>query len=311
MKTLHRRIISFLLALIAVLVLPLATVSASESVSGSCIVEIALEEIGYAEEGDNITKYGEWYGLQDEWCAMFVAWCANQAGISTDIIPKMAHVPSIVVSYQNIGRYYYSYSQGGTTEPQVGDLYIHSDIEEDYYPSPDHIGIIVAVDSNNIYTVEGNWSKRVVQRTVSKNDETFVGFIRPAYTSSYTTPIYDCDGEGHTPICADCGLVNWYGFEEHVYTSFKGSASGHWSVCSICRFGFPTPIVAHRYGNAYDYSDTFHWKVCLDCEYPDSTRTPHAYTTDIATGIKTCVTCGYEIFPSIGFGTEDPEPLIE
>lgn len=53
------------------------------------LVKIAAEEIGYQEVYDNDTKYGEWYNLNYQpWCAMFVSWCANQAGISTDIIPK-------------------------------------------------------------------------------------------------------------------------------------------------------------------------------------------------------------------------------
>ena len=311
MKTLHRRIISFILALIAVLVFPLATVSASGSATGSCIVEIAKNEVGYMEEGDNITKYGAWCDIQDEWCSIFVAWCANQAGISTAIIPLEPVVPDLAVFYQSINRYYLSPSRGGTAEPQVGDLFFHSNKNNWYYPSQDHVGIIVAVDSNSIRTVEGNWGNGVVERTIPKNDQNFVGFARPAYTSSYTTPIYDCDGEGHTPICADCGLVNWYGFEEHVYTSFKGSASGHWSVCSICRFGFSDNIIPHRYGNAYDYSDTFHWKICLDCGYPHSTRTVHMFTEDMTTGINTCEICGYEYNPYLTHENDGPEHLIE
>ena len=46
------------------------------------IVQIAQKEVGYKEQGNNITKYGEWYGMQDEWCNIFTSWCANQALIS-------------------------------------------------------------------------------------------------------------------------------------------------------------------------------------------------------------------------------------
>ena len=47
------------------------------------IVEIALHEVGTKEvpENSNMTKYGEWFGLQHvAWCGIFVSWCYNQAG---------------------------------------------------------------------------------------------------------------------------------------------------------------------------------------------------------------------------------------
>ena len=51
------------------------------------VVEIAKAEIGYAEEGNsNDTKYGKWYGLNNNpWCAMFVSWCFDRAGLSKKI----------------------------------------------------------------------------------------------------------------------------------------------------------------------------------------------------------------------------------
>lgn len=70
-----------------------------ESVSLENFVNIALAECGIVEANDNITKYGEWYGMNGKpWCAMFVSWCANQAGLlassenSNGIIPKYASV---------------------------------------------------------------------------------------------------------------------------------------------------------------------------------------------------------------------------
>ena len=44
-----------------------------ESVSLENFVNIALAECGIVEANDNITKYGEWYGMNGKpWCAMFV-----------------------------------------------------------------------------------------------------------------------------------------------------------------------------------------------------------------------------------------------
>ncbi len=45
------------------------------------IVDIALGEVGYAETGNNLTKYGQWMCMNGyAWCHMFVSWCAAQAG---------------------------------------------------------------------------------------------------------------------------------------------------------------------------------------------------------------------------------------
>ena len=51
--------------------------------SADKVVAIALKEVGYAEKPNNDTKYGKWYGLNNQpWCAMFVSWCFNQAGLT-------------------------------------------------------------------------------------------------------------------------------------------------------------------------------------------------------------------------------------
>lgn len=47
------------------------------------IIDIAQLEIGYQEGPNNQTKYGKWYGLDNNpWCAMFVSWCFDKAGLA-------------------------------------------------------------------------------------------------------------------------------------------------------------------------------------------------------------------------------------
>ena len=56
------------------------------------IIRLAAAEVGYAAGPNDDTKYGVWYGMNhNPWCMMFVSWCAERAGISRDIIPKMAY----------------------------------------------------------------------------------------------------------------------------------------------------------------------------------------------------------------------------
>ena len=65
------------------------------------MVEAALAE--YAESDQNIggVKYKNWYGLDDNWCGMFVAYCADQCGyISSGIIVKSASVSESKAWYE-------------------------------------------------------------------------------------------------------------------------------------------------------------------------------------------------------------------
>lgn len=37
------------------------------------IIDVAIGEIGYSEQGNNKTKYGAWYGMNGAaWCHIFV-----------------------------------------------------------------------------------------------------------------------------------------------------------------------------------------------------------------------------------------------
>ena len=48
-------------------------------------LDIANDEVGYEEGSGNDNKYGEHFGRNYEpWCAFFICWCADQAGILTD-----------------------------------------------------------------------------------------------------------------------------------------------------------------------------------------------------------------------------------
>lgn len=45
------------------------------------VIAAAKKEVGYAELPNNNTKFGKWYGINNQpWCAMFVSWCFNRAG---------------------------------------------------------------------------------------------------------------------------------------------------------------------------------------------------------------------------------------
>ncbi len=50
------------------------------------VVDIAKSQIGYKEGPNNNTMYGKWFGLNNQpWCAIFVSWCFDQAGLVSKV----------------------------------------------------------------------------------------------------------------------------------------------------------------------------------------------------------------------------------
>ncbi|MDO5785363.1 MAG: 3D domain-containing protein [Eubacteriales bacterium] len=145
--------------------------SAGGSAAGRKLVQIALAEEGYRETGRDHTKYGKWFGMDGNyWCAMFVAWCANQAGISTSVIPKLASVSGYMNWYKERGKFH---TTGTGYRPQVGDLMIQKSA------GASHIGIVVSSTASGFTTIEGNSSNRVAQRSYSYTDAKLTGFCSP------------------------------------------------------------------------------------------------------------------------------------
>ncbi len=121
------------------------------------IANIALSQEGYYESSNpdnlsgartgsynNYCEYNYWYGGRDyhvNWCGVFVSWCAAQAGISTSVIHKSCSgdVSAFCSKVYNFG----------SVTPEKGDI-----ICTGY--SNSHVAIITKVDSNYIYTMEGN-----------------------------------------------------------------------------------------------------------------------------------------------------------
>lgn len=142
------------------------------------IVSVAQAELGYKEQGNNQTKYGEWYGMQDEWCNIFVSWCAAQAGISEDIIPKMAYVPSTANWFDQKGQYKNSKANGGNYIPQKGDIVL---FDYNHNTTSDHIGIVEKVEGQTLYTIEGNKNNQVQRCTYDLGSKDIRAYCVPNY----------------------------------------------------------------------------------------------------------------------------------
>ena len=163
------------------------------------MVDAALAEVGYQEKNrdgsvgrGNMTKFGAWYGMDGQpWCAMFVSWAADQAGLLHDVVPRHASTSMGVSAYREKGLYA---NQGSGYMPKEGDAI--------YFQSPDgrvrHVGIVVAVDplTQRVYTVEGNTSDAVRIRHYDLNSTRIHGYGQNGGTSYGRIPTGSTEGAG-------------------------------------------------------------------------------------------------------------------
>lgn len=166
------------------------------------VLQVAVEELGYAETKGGYTKYGDWAGnAYAEWCSEFVSWCVDQADLRRDsfllgsLYPMQVTCQQGVNWYMERGRYItvsgemkgYGpqwYLSDGTWVadrpyvPRRGDcLYI----EWYKYNRIDHVALVetVMIDETGvyqIYTIEGNNPDSVARFVYPLQDESLRGY---------------------------------------------------------------------------------------------------------------------------------------
>ena len=135
------------------------------------MVSIAKSQIG--NEGGE--KYWRWYGFTDsvDWCACFVSWCANEAGMIEDgMAPMFAEVNE------------------GIRWLREQDQWIDVDEIPDFRPTPgtliffdwgqdglaDHVGIVERCRRGTVYAIEGNSGDRVTNRYYMQDSAEIMGY---------------------------------------------------------------------------------------------------------------------------------------
>ena len=192
--SLCKKTLSFILAAAIIFSILLVPVSAAYENTytntgdgATDILGVAATQVGYYDGGNNDTKYGIWYEMNyNPWCAMFVSWCADQAGISTEVIPKFASCSAGMNWFIDRGRW-----ESSDYTPKAGDL-IFFEFDGKPENGPDHVGIVRYTSGNTIYTIEGNTSNDMVEYKTRSKDSSVVGFAVPNYAtkSVSTTGIY-------------------------------------------------------------------------------------------------------------------------
>lgn len=159
------------------------------------LISTASAEIGYMEKASNknlddktanagkgnFTKYardlvnliGSPYAQGAAWCDMFVDWCFIQT-FGKDNAKKMlggwsAYTPTSANFYKNARRFFKS--------PSVGDQIFFKNSER-----INHTGIVVNVTETFVYTIEGNSSNKVQNRSYSLKDKSIAGYGKPDWS---------------------------------------------------------------------------------------------------------------------------------
>lgn len=157
---------------------------------GLKIVAVALQEVEDSDNNIGGGKYKQWYGMNDNWCAMFVSWCADQCGyIEEGIMPRTASVAAMKKWYMDKNLYH---TQESGYEPKPGDIIIFGN-------GKSHTGIVIAYDEDakELTTIEGNTGtshtdpyhkgSRVKRKSYPLNYAYIAGYGTPEYPAEEDT----------------------------------------------------------------------------------------------------------------------------
>lgn len=151
--------------------------------NGQDIVALAQQEYENARDNVGGFKYKDWYGMNADWCAMFVCWLAEQCGyIEQGIFPRTASVYGLYSFFKEEGRFHYKEE---SYRPQPGDVII--------YDISAHTGLVVDydVETDMVTTIEGNTGtssttpfhlgSQVNRRIYPRTSGRITGFGNPQY----------------------------------------------------------------------------------------------------------------------------------
>ena len=152
------------------------------------VIDLALSECGYHEQGNNCTKYaadldaikGFYNGPKNgyAWCDVFVDWCfVKSFGVvgAKELLCQPDNSCGAGCSFS--ADYFRQHGQfhPANSTPQTGDQIFFS------YRAGEvsHTGIVVEVTGYSVVTVEGNTSDMVAKRSYPISDGRIYGYGRP------------------------------------------------------------------------------------------------------------------------------------
>ena len=159
------------------------------------VISLALSQVGYHEQGNNLTKYaqeldripGFYNGPKNgyAWCDVFVDWCFVKAyGVVGAKQLLCQPDNSCGAGCRFSADYFRAKGRFFRNNPQPGDQIFFSYQEGEV----SHTGLVVEVTSFGVNTVEGNTSDMVAPRSYALSDARIYGYGRPDWNAGTTDP---------------------------------------------------------------------------------------------------------------------------
>lgn len=196
------------------------------------IISTAKSQIGTCEpDGDDkyIKVYneatGSTFGMDVAWCAIFVTWVMIVCGIAKDVVSRFASCTAGMKWFIKQGKWKNAKAYGGTYTPVPGIPVFFSKAHK--LTDPSHVGIVTKVCPPYIYTVEGNTSDAVHERTYRIDDKYIIGYGVPSYVDNVKADIKDND-TGYQTVEVKKGDTLW-----GIAARYLGDGSRYREIMSL------------------------------------------------------------------------------
>lgn len=143
---------------------------------------------GEIKGGSDYTYFSEWYidnyeshpgwNQYTPWCGCFLSWAADQQKASIDgAPPRFADVDEGMKGFKDKSQWR---ERGDTNNMPIPGDYVFFDWDGRNDPDggkdPDHVGAVLCVEGNFLYTIEGNSGGKVAVQRYDLNDKRIVGY---------------------------------------------------------------------------------------------------------------------------------------
>ena len=267
------------------------------------LLAVAYSQLGYTESTRNFitdengnnkgyTRYGAWYGVPyGDWCAMFVSFCLNYAGIPAEAVPYNSCCEPWTEILDERDMFVFS----GDYEPQAGDIIF---FDTQLTGSASHVGLVYDCTDGVVTTIEGNTSDTVAFRTYSLNDAHIYGYgllpenaeniAETAEATESTEITQSRGGEGWTVTVTYDAATAFDGEAELRVTPLEAGTEEFEALCEEAGMDFTWQFDISFFVNDEEVEPMTPVEVAIDLAEEDSVFTTHYSVTHFAAdGIET------------------------
>lgn len=229
------------------------------------LIQTAQSQIGYKEEGKNITKYAKdfdtkyptFYNTKKQgadWCDIFNDWNYVET-FGEENAKKMLYQPSKSTGAGcKFSANFYKQNNAFYSTPEIGDqifFFVGGEIN--------HTGIVESVTNEQVITIEGNCSNQVKRQYHKKNASNIAGYGRPDWSVvADVTP--DIKPIGDDKVMIEMSVLSFGSVGEEVKTlqrllrefNYRGANSKTISIDG--KFGSNTLFAVKQYQKDHNIS---------------------------------------------------------